>query len=363
MVDVLTRNQTFASPQEALAHHGVKGMKWGVRKDEPTGGNEQRAAKYQANADRAQSEINKIQALPKPRLKLTQRSRDNRVAELSQFRDTQQKNADDIRGGRKLTDTQRKALIGLGVAGGILAAYGTYKYVDSGQFQARKQGKEEYKRNEALKNFKNADDIFGGVVQPVNPGFGGYGTKMNCRRCTFAYEMRRRGYDVQATKSNAGTGQTVGGMLNALTPGAKNKTGRYGMIFQAMREGEKEGGLLESMKKGAWGDKTIGKSTDSAWSKLAPSQKSEAIFNSLRNEPNGSRGELGVGWTMGGGHSMAWEIIGGQPHIFDAQSGSHYSTPDSFKKFSAVITDAGYTRLDNRKLNDEFLRRWLQNAD
>lgn len=28
------RQQPFASPEEALEHHGIKGMKWGVRKDE-----------------------------------------------------------------------------------------------------------------------------------------------------------------------------------------------------------------------------------------------------------------------------------------------------------------------------------------
>jgi hypothetical protein len=29
--------QPFASPGEALEHHGVKGMKWGVRKEEDSG--------------------------------------------------------------------------------------------------------------------------------------------------------------------------------------------------------------------------------------------------------------------------------------------------------------------------------------
>src|SRR4051794_26715292 len=31
------RQQPFASPGEALEHHGVKGMRWGVRKEEETG--------------------------------------------------------------------------------------------------------------------------------------------------------------------------------------------------------------------------------------------------------------------------------------------------------------------------------------
>lgn len=34
MAEVLTHNQTFDRPQDALAHYGVKGMKWGVRKKE-----------------------------------------------------------------------------------------------------------------------------------------------------------------------------------------------------------------------------------------------------------------------------------------------------------------------------------------
>ena len=34
MADILTASQQFKTPQEALAHYGVKGMKWGVRKDD-----------------------------------------------------------------------------------------------------------------------------------------------------------------------------------------------------------------------------------------------------------------------------------------------------------------------------------------
>src|SRR3954470_5980059 len=31
---ILGHNQEFSSPEEALKHHGIKGMKWGVRKED-----------------------------------------------------------------------------------------------------------------------------------------------------------------------------------------------------------------------------------------------------------------------------------------------------------------------------------------
>lgn len=34
MTEIITRAQQFESPSEALAHYGVKGMQWGVRKDD-----------------------------------------------------------------------------------------------------------------------------------------------------------------------------------------------------------------------------------------------------------------------------------------------------------------------------------------
>ena len=51
MVDVLTHNQTFASPQEALAHFGVKGMKWGVRKDNKPSGSKGKSPLKEAGSE------------------------------------------------------------------------------------------------------------------------------------------------------------------------------------------------------------------------------------------------------------------------------------------------------------------------
>ena len=42
----------FASPQEALAHYGVKGMKWGVRKPQVDAGGSSYTRKTQSTVDR-----------------------------------------------------------------------------------------------------------------------------------------------------------------------------------------------------------------------------------------------------------------------------------------------------------------------
>lgn len=88
----------------------------------------------------------------------------------------------------------------------------------------------------------------------------------------------------------------------------------------------------------------------------------KSIFDSIAKEPNGARGELGVGWSFGGGHSMAWEIVNGRPVIFDAQAGLKFDSPDSFAKIAGRVGKAGYTRLDNLQLNDEYLKRWVNNV-
>lgn len=363
MERVMTHNQHFSTPQDALAHYGKIGMRWGIRNSGRPAGekkiNVKKAERHERDADRAQKAIDDILAKPATKWSFVQNSRDNQVAQLTEIRNVQSKAAEAVREGR-MTDGQRKAVIGLAVAGGLLAAYGTYKYVDSGQFTQHKTKAIEWKQNKSLsKKFKNEDDIFNEVVKPINPGFGAIGTKMNCRRCTFAYELRRRGYDVRANRSSGATGQNAAGVHNAITPGAKIKTGRFGLIYNMMKEDS--GGPTSQIIAKTWGEKTVdgvtGFGTETAY------DRATAIFSALGTHPNGARGELGVGWTFGGGHSMAWEIVNNRPVIFDAQVGKTFSTPATFERFAENVTAAGHTRLDNVELNHEYLKRWAQNVD
>jgi hypothetical protein len=362
---------------EELVHVGVKGMRWGVRKERETSDGKsasrterrqarrnRRADKHEAAADRAQVEIDKIKANPSRWVGI-QRRRNEQARELERYRDTHLKAAKDLREDR-MTDFQKKAIIGTGAAAAVLVAYGSYKMVDSGTAHQILNRNVPLKQNDLLSRKMSPDSIMKEVVAPINPNYGELGTKMNCRRATFAYEMRRRGMDVRATKSVSGTGQTVAGMLNATDPKANFKTGRISMLGNLTKEqiaeskGARRGPITEAVKLGGMGKEPIGK-----WSGLlqtvTPREKSQTIFEAIAEHPEGARGELGVRWNAGGAHSMAWEKINGKVHIFDTQNGERY-TQESFKKVASNIQEVGMTRLDNLELNQNYLRRWVTNV-
>lgn len=272
--------------EEVLAHHGVKGMKWGVRKD------------------RESSSSNK---LPIPDHYMTRTLGSNEAAPL--------------------------VILGAAYLAAALVAV-TASHRDSGKKYQRRNKNVALKTNDDLSKKMSVNRLEKDVVKPINSNYGARGTKMNCRRCTFAFEMRRRGYDVKATPSKYATGQDQGGLRTA----TNTKT-----AYQSL-----------------WGQHQIGDRF--TMSTANPGVKAEAVFSALSKEPNGARGELGVGWHFGGGHSMAWEIVNGKPVIFDTQNSTTYHNSHQFTKFASTMNDAAYTRLDNIELNDHFLKRWVQNT-
>lgn len=240
----------------------------------------------------------------------------------------------------------------------VVAAYATYKFIDSGHAeQLIAKGKKAlgmtdsvFKKNSELAN-KNLSDseIFDKVVSRINPDYGAIGTKNNCRRCTFAYEMSRRGYDVKATKTLGASGQNMIGLNSAIS----KESGYFGYF-------------RDVFKKGTYADKVI--TTNNCFGlkdiPLSSNSKDNAknIFKSLSEYPNGARGEIMMGWNVGGAHRMAFEIVKGKPIIFDCQSKVKYSSFEDFSQIGEYILNASSTRLDNIDLNEDFLMRWLKNA-
>ncbi len=345
-----------------LAHYGVKGMRWGHRKseEEVTAGREIKAQKFINKAAALQTRISDLQKSERitPGVAM-------RIGELEVQKRTALADADAKRNG-KLSSTQKKVALGATITAGLVAAYIVQDNIQSGEVtRLIAKGKEHFsgedfsfKKNESLADRNmSAEDIHRRVVKQVNPDYGGIGTKMNCRRATFSYEMRRRGYDVKATKTTNGNGQNAMGLLNATSPGEKiRKTGRLNIMKTA---------VVETAGKSSGKDTPMMDLIDN----FAPGGRNKIhggspinIFANLSKEPDGSRGELGVVWSMGGGHSMAYEIIKGKPVVFDAQSGKRFDDAESFFTTLGSTKDAGFTRLDNVELNHDYLMRWMTDA-
>lgn len=193
----------------------------------------------------------------------------------------------------------------------------------------------QYKLNKSLSKPMNETEIMSKVVKDINPDHPGFGTKQNCRRCTMAYEMRRRGYDVTATKTTNARGQHGTGLRKA----ANTKTGRFD-----------------------WGENKVfpkGK-VDYGDTNEAPN----ALFKHLAKEPNGSRGEVSIGWALGGGHSIAYEIVKGKPMVIDTQSGKQIkNSSDWSSNYPLIASEVYISRLDNKPLNYAWLERWAKNND
>lgn len=349
-----------------LAHYGVKGMRWGHRKDE-----EQATADRQAKREvKAQKFVNKAAAF-QTRITALENSGMSKYAisvrtdELKKERDRALSDADAKRQG-KMTSTQKKVVIGASITAGLLATYLVQDTIQSGEAtRLIAKGKEhfsgeefKFKKNEKLADRNmSVDDIHERVVKHVNPDYGKMGTKMNCRRATFAYEMRRRGYDVQATKTTNGNGQTAYGLHKATTPSEKDfRTGK----IRTMKSFAKETFAPDHEEKPL--TSLISNLDAGSRERIPAGSNPKSIFEKLDQQPNGSRGELGVMWQMGGGHSVAYEVFNGKAVIFDAQSGKKLETPEAFTKALGNVKSAGFTRLDNIELNEEYLMKWMKNA-
>lgn len=141
-----------------------------------------------------------------------------------------------------------------------------------------------------------------------------YGYTQNCAYCTLAYDMRQRGYNVEASSVSQDTANTEE--------------------------------VIESWYKG--GEFTHASSTN-------PKDIEKEI---LENNPEGSRGQFCCFWSGGGGHSLVYEVKGGEVWIRDCQVGrkmklKNYNMSQYFTK------DRHYRpmfmRTDNLELTDRSL--------
>lgn len=314
---------TLPTREQALAHFGVKGMRWGVRND-PGSGVRGNAKTRTTTGGKKMSKMDILLAEGRGEVLITK---------LANWAPS-------------LLTAGANVPVSLAIRAASAAGFHT---LDSGEARVLvNRGnrfihgeKLSYKKDKTLANKKMSEkDIMTKVVKNVNPDYPKVGTNTNCRRCTMTYEMRRRGYDVQATKTLQATGQT-GYSLNKAV-GLKSN-------FRTLGE--------TKVLKNAHPVKTLFVRDKN----LTPESAPNAIFKALKNQPNRSRGEVSLMWEMGGGHSIAYEIMNGKPVLFDTQSGKSFKTTTEFvKHYKIKAKEAAFTRFDNKKINEAWVERWVK---
>lgn len=141
---------------------------------------------------------------------------------------------------------------------------------------------------------------------PSNPN-----TSQNCAFCSIAYDLRRRGYDVEALEQPS-----------ALT--STDIFGLYGERVILKQFGDKEYNFSDRETREA---------------------NKQDFEDTLLDYGDGARGILNIEWTNGGGHAVNWEIMDGELYIIDAQNNTSYRF-DEYESMGAA-KKVQYIRTDN----------------
>lgn len=149
------------------------------------------------------------------------------------------------------------------------------------------------------------------AARKINPHFGeGAKWENNCQRCVQAYEMRRRGYDVQAK------------------PMTLDKHGRMDMDDAVLKNWKN---VFEN----------------ASWEQIGINEDDLAeIRKQMGKWGDGSRSQICVTWPNGRGHVFSAEQIGGETVFIDPQN-SHADTSEYFRKLKKGCTM--FARVDQLK--------------
>ena len=156
----------------------------------------------------------------------------------------------------------------------------------------------------------------------------------NCQRCIIAYEMRRRGYDVEANKYLGRVDRIYNTRLSLSRAFLDYDSSVNTKHYETQPNGEKyssRGALIKAMER------------------------------DMLKEGEGARFELNWDWKNASyGHTVNAEVVNGEVKVYDAQIGVSYTIKDLIDNKSLRATSLAFTRLDTLKLSNrlEELIKW-----
>lgn len=218
----------------------------------------------------------------------------------------------------------------LDLAGKVAKAFaGGYYGQNSILEQGAKAAIETYKN----RPFKSLDDIPKKTSQmsadedqqKVNPNYdpNDASYSMNCAYCSATWDLRRRGYDVEA---------------RAFTMTYDTDMAEIASWYGAREEDFKGFSL--------WDARVYNQQVE---------EYHEAMEEAMLAEGEGAYGNFVMYWAGGGGHSVVWSIENGELIIRDTQLGTVDKWDDYVAKRGDYISSYAYLRTDNRKLDPKIL--------
>lgn len=281
-----------------LAHHGIKGQKWGVRRFRNYDGTltEEGKERYGYGPGRKRDPKAIVEELSSRNVK--------EIADPKRIFTGKQAAESKMKYYIRLEDGTEVEISEEAVAELKKMAPGKVKEIDEVEEdrEAAMRDLEKLKKNRPIKSFSKCPRMDYEMSADLNVLFANMdyedneAASVNCPFCTTAMALRERGYQVTARSDYAG-------------------------------------GMPKDFFEKAFNSKTV---------EMGNVKSGEDMLRELGKNGDGAYGNLAIDWSLGGAHSVFWKNENGKTRIYDGQIGVEYTSSKEFFEAFADAIDFSY---------------------